>query len=93
MTTYEWSPPYLTVVYVGVGVALLILLALARRFAKSQTARSWPLLLVRVAVLAVLVLLLLNPVRVREDRLPPRVPAVAYVVDCSRSMALDSPLS
>jgi uncharacterized membrane protein len=93
MTTYEWSPPYLTVVYVGVGAVLLILLVLARRFAKSQTARSWPLLLVRVSVLAILVLLLLNPVRVREDRLPPRLPAVAYLVDCSRSMALDAPVS
>src|SRR5438105_9671948 len=91
--TFEWSPPYAALVYVGVGVGLLFLIVLARRLAKSPSARRWPLLLVRIAVVAVLVGLLLNPVRVREDRLPPRLPGVAYLVDCSRSMALDTPIS
>jgi uncharacterized membrane protein len=93
MTTIEWSPPYGAVVYIGAGIGLLILLALAWRLARSQTARRWPLLVVRLAVVALLVGLLLNPVRVREVRLPPRLPSVAYLVDCSRSMALDSPIS
>jgi uncharacterized membrane protein len=93
MTRFEWSPPYEFVVYVGAGVALLALIVLAYRLAKSPTARRWPLIVVRVFVLAALVGLLLNPVRVREERLPPRRPGVVYLVDCSRSMALDSPIS
>lgn len=93
MTRWEWSPPYGAVVYVGVAIALFAVILLARRLATSPTARRWPLLVVRIAVVAVLVGVLLNPVRVREERLPPRPPCVAYLVDCSRSMALDSPTS
>src|SRR5207302_2386032 len=72
---------------------LLLVLFLARHFARSQTARSWRLLIVRGGVLAVLLALLLNPVRVSETQLPPRVPELVYLVDCSRSMALDQPES
>ena len=93
MTTVEWSPPYGAVVLAGAAIVLLMLVLLARRLARSQTARRWPLLVVRLGVVALLVGLLLNPVRVREIRLPPRLPSVAYLVDCSRSMALDSPAS
>jgi uncharacterized membrane protein len=93
MTTVEWSPPYGAAVYLGIGVGLLVLLALAWRLAKSPTARYWPFLIVRLAIFGLLAALLLNPVRVREDRLPPRLPSVAYLVDCSRSMALDTPTS
>jgi uncharacterized membrane protein len=51
------------------------------------------LLLLRGAVLSLLVLVLLNLVRVTETQLPPRPPEVLYLVDCSRSMALDRPVS
>ena len=74
------------------GALLLVLLA-ARLLARSPTARSWSLLLVRGSVLAVLLGLLLNPVRVTQNRLPPQAPEVVYLVDCSRSMALDKPSS
>ncbi len=93
MPTYEWSPPHPAAVYIGLGLGLIVLLLLARNFSRSPTARSWSLLLLRAGVLAILLALLLNPVRVTETRLPPRPPEVVYLVDCSRSMALDRPTS
>src|SRR5689334_21683935 len=93
MTSLEWSPPYGVWIYVAAAVTLAALLLLARRWARSPAARAWGLLLLRGAVLALLLLILLNLVRVTEKRLPPRVPEVVYLVDCSRSMALDRPQS
>src|SRR5947209_3006535 len=93
MTTHEWSPPYAGLLYVGVGLGLLLLLILARQFARSPVARSWLLLFVRGSVLAGLLTLLLNPVRVHETQLPPTVPELVYLIDCSRSMALDQPVN
>src|SRR5215469_6558983 len=91
MTPLEWASPYGVPVYVGLGLALVVLLLLARRFARSPSARWWPLLVLRAAVLATLVFILLNLVTVSEARLPPRAPEIVYLVDCSRSMALDLP--
>ncbi|HEV3082105.1 MAG TPA: hypothetical protein VGY66_20150, partial [Gemmataceae bacterium] len=91
MTAYQWSPPYLAVAYIGIGLALLCALFLARQFARSPTAKRLPLLIVRGGVLALLLILLLNPVQVSQTRLPPHVPEMVYLVDCSRSMALDQP--
>src|SRR6059058_4937291 len=93
MTAHEWSPPYTAWTYLGLGLALLALLLLARRWARSPSARCWRLLLLRAGVLALLVGILLNLVRVTETRLPPQTPEVVYLVDCSRSMALDRPVS
>ena len=93
MTSLEWSPPYSAWTYVAAAVALAALLLLARRWARSPAARGWALLLLRGGVLALVLLILLNLVRVTETRLPPRVPEVVYLVDCSRSMALDRPQS
>jgi uncharacterized membrane protein len=93
MTSYDWSPPYAAVVYLGLALGLVALLLLARRAARSATARSWGLLLVRMGVLAVLLAMLFNPVRVTETRLPPRTPELVYLIDSSRSMALDTPTS
>jgi uncharacterized membrane protein len=93
MTTHEWASPYGVSVYVGLGLALVVLLLLARRFARSPSARRWPLLLLRAVVLAVLVFILLNLVTVSEARLPRRAPEIVYLVDCSRSMALDRPVT
>jgi uncharacterized membrane protein len=92
MTPHEWASPYGVAVYVGLGSALVILLLLARRFARSPSARRWSLLVLRVGVLATLVFILLNLVGVSEAQLPPRAPEIVYLVDCSRSMALDRPL-
>jgi uncharacterized membrane protein len=93
MTALEWSPPYGAWTYIAAAVVLAALLLLARRWARSPAARGWGLLLLRGAVLALVLLILLNLVRVTETRLPPRVPEVVYLVDCSRSMALDRPQS
>jgi uncharacterized membrane protein len=93
MTAFQWSPPQSIAVYFGLMLALLAFLVLARIFARSPTARSWWLFILRLGVLAVLLTLLLNPVRTAETRLPPTMPQVFYLVDCSRSMALDKPLS
>jgi uncharacterized membrane protein len=91
MTSHEWASPYGVSVYVGLVLALAVLLLLARRLARSPSARRWPLLVLRSAVLAALVFILLNLVTVTEARLPPRAPEIVYLVDCSRSMALDRP--
>jgi uncharacterized membrane protein len=93
MTAHEWSPPYAAWVYIGAALALVVFLLLARRFARSPVARNWLLLLLRGGVLALLLAILLNFVRVTEARLPPRTQEVVYLVDCSRSMALDRPTS
>jgi uncharacterized membrane protein len=93
MTAPQWSPPYGAWAYVALTVALAVGLLLARRLARSQAARSRLLLLLRAGVLALLLLVFLNFVRVTETRLPPRPQEVVYLVDCSRSMALDRPLS
>src|SRR6266568_8323044 len=93
MTTYDWSPPYVALIYVGLGLGLLVTLILARHLARAASAKSWLLLFLRAGVLGLLAALLVNPVRVRQNQLPPTVPEVTYLVDCSRSMALDQPFS
>jgi uncharacterized membrane protein len=93
MTQHEWASPYRVSVYIGLGLALVVLLLLARRLARSPSARRWPLLVLRAAVLATLVFILLNLVSVSAARLPPRAPEIVYLVDCSRSMALDHPVT
>ena len=93
MTAHDWSPPYPAWVYVALAAGAVAFLLLARRLAGTPTARSWLLLLLRAGVLGLLALILLNLIRATETRLPPRTPEVVYLVDCSRSMALDRPTS
>jgi uncharacterized membrane protein len=92
MTPLQWSPPLPAAGYLGLALGLVFLILLARHWASSPTARSWLLLLLRAVVLAFLLAVLVNPVQVAESRLPPRPAEVAYLVDCSRSMALDRPV-
>jgi hypothetical protein len=66
---------------------------LARWFATVPSARSVPLLGLRAAILALLFLILLEPVRVTETRLPEEPPSAVFLVDRSRSMALREPVS
>lgn len=91
-TTSQWLPLYGAAVYIGLLAALVVLLWLARRWAASPVARGWLPMVLRAVVLGVLVVLLLNPMRVTESRAPPRPAEVVFLVDCSRSMALDRPL-
>jgi uncharacterized membrane protein len=93
MTVQDWSPLYPAWVYLVLALAAGVFLLLARRLARVPAARSWLLLLLRAGTLALLAAILLNFVHVTETRLPPRTPEVVYLVDCSRSMALDRPTS
>src|SRR5438132_2175152 len=93
MRSIDWSPAHGVAFYLALGIALGLILLLARQLARSPTARSWPLLILRAAVLATLVTLLLNPVRLSENRLPPRLPEMVFLVDWWRRMALAHPSS
>ncbi|MCU0875962.1 MAG: glutamine amidotransferase [Pirellulaceae bacterium] len=92
-TTFQWLPLYHLAVYLGLLAALGVSLWLARRWATSPVARGWLPIILRTVVLGVLVVLLLNPIRVSENRSPPKPAEVIFLVDCSRSMSLDRPLS
>ncbi len=89
----QWSPTHSSGFYTALGIGLVALLLVARWFATTPAARSPFLFVLRAVILAVLVAILLDPVEVTETRLPPKAPRVAYLVDCSRSMALERPLS
>ena len=89
----EWSPSLPSIYYVGLAAGLFAALVLARQFATVRTARSLLLLGLRAAVLAILFVILLEPVRVTETQLPDEPPKAVYLVDRSRSMALDGPFS
>jgi hypothetical protein len=89
----EWYAPHPPSYYIVFAAGLVALLLLARWFATAPTARSVPLLGLRIAILALLFVILLEPVRVTETRLPDRPPSAVYLVDRSRSMALEQPVS
>ena len=87
----EWSAPYPNFVYALVAIALAATLIVARRFAVSPQLRNWLLFAPRVLLLGGLLIVAMNPVRLHESQLPPRRSNVAYLIDASRSMALDAP--
>src|SRR5271166_1800001 len=89
----EWSPSHTSTYYIALGAGLFTALLLARQFATVRTARSLILLGLRAAVLAILFVILLEPVRVTATRVPEQPPTVVYLVDRSRSMALEAPNS
>ncbi len=89
----EWSSPYSVGLYVAAALAVVLLVVVARRTAISARLKSWALFLPRLGVFALLLLILLNPVRRREHRLPAKPAQVHFLVDGSRSMALEQPLS
>jgi uncharacterized membrane protein len=90
---FEWSRPYSGWLYVALTVAIVVLVVIARRTAISDRLRSWLLFVPRIAVFGLLVLVLMNPVRRTEHRLPPQPAQAMFLVDASRSMALEQPLS
>jgi uncharacterized membrane protein len=89
----EWARPYSLGAYLLVGIALFALLLFARWLAISPRLRRWSLFIPRLIVLAVLLLILLDPVRRQEFRLPDREAVAIGLIDCSRSMSLDEPQS
>ena len=89
----EWSRPHAIEFAAALGLGLLGLLMLARRSARSPDARSLALVVLRALALAMLVLILLDPVRTSETRTPGERPTAIYLVDGSRSMGLERPSS
>jgi len=89
----QWSNLYPLDFFIVAGLVILGLLLLARRLSLSPTSRSWLLFILRASVLGVLLCLLADPVEVSESRLPPRPPRAVFLVDGSRSMSLDRPVS
>jgi uncharacterized membrane protein len=69
------------------------LLFLAFRFASAPTARSKALVTLRAAALSVLILILLNPVRVQQVKRAGPAPTAVFLIDGSRSMSLEAPVS
>src|SRR4051812_47447730 len=90
---FEWSSPYSSWVYIALAIGLVVLIGVARRTAMSDRLRSWWLFLPRLAVFLLLACVLLNPVRRREHRAPAQPGQVQFLVDASRSMALEQPRS
>ena len=76
-----------------VGTGLAVLLLLSRRSSRLPGARDGTLLALRAAALAVLVFILLDPVRLSETRQPGRKPEAIFLIDSSRSMGLEEPVS
>jgi uncharacterized membrane protein len=89
----DWSSPYPAWVYLSLAVACVVLIAIARWTAISDRLRRWTFFLPRMMVLALLLGVLLNPVRRREHRLPDQPAQVQFLIDSSRSMALEQPQS
>ena len=89
----SFSSPYPAAVYALVLFGLVVLVVAARWLAISPALRNWLLFLPRSLALLVLLAIFTNPVHRSEQRLPPRPASAAFVVDCSRSMALDRPVS
>lgn len=89
----EWSNSLTWPAWLAIVAIVGLLLFAARRLALSDTARSAWLLALRVLAIALLLVLLANPVRVDELRQPDRLPSAMFLVDASRSMALEYPVS
>lgn len=90
---FDWSPPHPGWLYVALAAGMAALVAIARRTAISDRLRSWLLFVPRIAVLSLLAVILLNPVWKSEQQLPARPAQVDFLIDVSRSMALDQPAS
>lgn len=87
------SIPYEPWVY---GLLLLTLVGLifgSRHLAISNQLRRWRIFLPRIVVLALLLWVLTNPTNRQEFRLPDKPAQVELLVDASRSMGLDEPIS
>jgi uncharacterized membrane protein len=88
-----WSNAHEGRFYVVLAIGLVGLLFLAFRFASAPTARSKSLVTLRAAALSVLVLILLNPVRVEQVKRAGPAPTAVFLIDGSRSMSLEAPVS
>ena len=89
----EWSHPHPVELAAALSLGLVGLLLLSRRAARSRDARSLVLVGLRATVLAVLVVILLDPVRVVTNQTPGDRPRAVFLTDGSRSMSLEQPES
>ncbi len=87
----EWFSPYPRWVMLLLVFGIAMLLWQARRMAVSDRLRSAWFFIPRTLTLSLLVLILMNPTQRREHRLPPEPAEVVFLMDASRSMALDMP--
>src|SRR5271165_6471996 len=88
-----WSPLLDIRFYMVLALALAGLLALAQRLARGPSAQDLGLILLRGLNLSILVLILLNPIRIERDLLPGPPPSAVFLLDGSRSMSLEAPMS
>jgi len=88
-----WSQPHDGRFYLVLVVGLAGSLLLASRLASAPSARGKALLALRASALGVLVLILLNPTRVKQTRHTGPEPAAIFLLDESRSMSLEAPAS
>jgi uncharacterized membrane protein len=88
-----WSPPFDGQSSLVLAAALAALVFVAFRSAPASGARSGVLLALRAAAVSVLVLILLNPLGVREEKRAGPPPTAVFLLDESRSMSLEAPTS
>lgn len=89
-TSIQWAAPFSLGLLLTSAAAVLIAFAVLRKVAGGPIApaRRWDLWALRGAILAVLVLILMNPVRVEETPGSVDRAKVVYLLDSSQSMAL-----
>ena len=88
-----WSPLLDLRFYLVLVLALAGLLALAQRLARSPSARGLRLIALRGLSLSILILILLNPIRIDQEIRPGPPPTAIFLLDRSRSMGLEAPVS
>ncbi|HET6881856.1 MAG TPA: hypothetical protein VFI31_16950, partial [Pirellulales bacterium] len=89
----EFLPPLSTAAMLGVVVAVVLATFVLRKLLGPANAvsRRWSLWVLRVCILAVVGVVLLNPVRVDELPGPVERPEIFYLLDTSTSMQMGSP--
>jgi uncharacterized membrane protein len=95
MPSAQFLPQLPTEIALGLAVGLpLAVLLLARLLGRANAvSRRWSLWILRGTVLAVVVVVLANPVRIDELPGPVERPEMFYLLDTSSSMQMGSPLS
>jgi uncharacterized membrane protein len=91
--TMTWSPTLDGQSSLVLAGALAALVFVAFRYAPAAGARSGTLAALRAAAVGVLVLILLNPTRVQEEKRTGPPATAVFLLDESRSMSLEEPTS
>ncbi len=88
--TIQWATPYSLALLISLAVAAVAGFALLRLIAGRPIlpARRLGLLTIRLALLAILGLIIMNPVWVDETKGSLELPKLFYLLDASQSMAL-----